>query len=115
MFRVNFDTGNITFYNPNTDAVSELKKIIDYVATMELKDHSGEPMGWAFPPLGQGKVDFAGVFAVLKEHGFAGPITIEVEGVRGQPWDEAQTKQAIAESVAFLRKLAPFREEAARE
>jgi sugar phosphate isomerase/epimerase len=106
--RVNFDTGNITYYHQHTAAVSELKKIMDYVATVELKDHSGEPMGWAFPALGQGKVDFAGILAVLKERGFAGPITIEVEGVRGKPWDEAQTKQAIAESVAFLRKLGQF-------
>jgi hypothetical protein len=46
---------------------------------------------------------------VLKDHGFSGPITIEVEGVEGQSWDEARTKQAIAESVAYLRKLAPFK------
>jgi sugar phosphate isomerase/epimerase len=107
--RVNFDTGNITYYNAGADVVAELKKIIDYVATVELKDHGGRPRTWDFPALGQGKIDFAGVLKVLKEHGYSGPITIEVEGVEGMPWDEGQTKRAIADSVAFLRKLAPFR------
>ena len=51
--RVNFDTGNITFYNKGTDAVAELKKIIDYVATVELKDHNGQYMDWNFPVLGR--------------------------------------------------------------
>jgi sugar phosphate isomerase/epimerase len=106
--RVNFDTGNITYYNRGADVVAELKKIVEYVATVELKDHGGRPMSWDFPALGQGKIDFAGVLEVLKQHGYRGPITIEVEGVEGQPWDEEKTKRAIADSVAFLRKLAPF-------
>lgn len=106
--RVNFDTGNITYYNPGADVVAELTKIADYVATVELKDHGGKAGDWDFPALGRGKIDFPGVLAVLKAHRFSGPITIEVEGIRGTPWDEAQTKQAIADSAAYLRKLAPF-------
>jgi L-ribulose-5-phosphate 3-epimerase len=106
--RVNFDTGNITYYNQGADVVAELKKIVEYVATVELKDHGGQARTWDFPALGQGKIDFAGVLDVLKAHGYAGPITIEVEGIEGKPWNEAQTEQAIADSVAFLRKLAPF-------
>jgi hypothetical protein len=31
-----------------------------------------------------------------------------MEGIEGQPWDEAQTKRAIADSLAFLRTLASF-------
>lgn len=107
--RVNFDTGNITYYNPGADAVAELRKVIDFVATVELKDHDGVPQGWNFPALGRGKVDFPGVLRVLKEHGYRGPITVEVEGVRGTSWDEAQTKQVMAESVGYLRRLGTFR------
>lgn len=106
--RVNFNTGNITYYNQGADVVTELKKIVEYVATVELKDHGGQAKTWDFPPLGQGKIDFAGVLEVLKAHDYSGPITIEVEGIEGKPWNEAETEQAIALSVAFLRKLAPF-------
>lgn len=107
--RVNFDTGNITYYNAGADAVAELEKVIDYVATVELKDHGGRPKTWDFPALGRGKVDFRGVLRVLKEHHYAGPITIEVEGVEGHPWSQDETKQAVAESVAYLRTLGTFK------
>ena len=107
--RVNFDTGNITFYNKDRNAVTELKKIIDYVATMELKDHSGQYQTWNFPTLGQGVVDFPGVLRVLKEHRFQGPITMEVEGVAGAPMSEEQTKKYVADSVRYLKSLAVFR------
>jgi len=107
--RVNFDTGNVTFYNRNADAVTELKKIIDYVATVELKDHDGKLQSWNFPTLGTGVVDFPGVLRVLKEHNYRGPFTMEVEGVSGRALDEAQTKRYVADSVAYLRSLAEFR------
>jgi sugar phosphate isomerase/epimerase len=107
--RVNFDTGNITYYNQGTDAVTELKKIIDYVATVELKDHNGQFKVWSFPVLGKGVVDFPAVLKVLEEHGFRGPITMEVEGTHGVEMDEAQTKQYIAESVGYIQSLGNFR------
>jgi sugar phosphate isomerase/epimerase len=107
--RVNFDTGNITYYNQGTDAVTELKKIIDYVATVELKDHNGQFKVWDFPVLGKGVVDFPAVLKVLAEHGFRGPITMEVEGTHGVEMDEAQTKQYIAESVGYIQSLGNFR------
>jgi len=106
--RVNFDTGNITYYNRDRNAVDELKKIIGYVATVEVKDHDGVPESWTFPPLGKGIVDFKGVFAALDAHGYAGPVTIEFEGTKGVALDEAQTKRAIAESAAYLRTLGTF-------
>jgi len=107
--RVNFDTGNITFYNKGTDAVTELKKVIDYVATVELKDHDGQYKSWNFPVLGKGVVDFPGVLRLLERHGFEGPLTIEVEGVQGVEMDESQTKSYIAQSVAYIKPLGEFK------
>jgi L-ribulose-5-phosphate 3-epimerase len=106
--RVNFDTGNITYYNKGLDAVAELKKVIDYVATVEVKDHNGRYMDWNFPVLGTGVVDFPAVLKVLEQHGFRGPITIEVEGVHGVEMDETQTKRYIADSVAYIQSLGDF-------
>jgi sugar phosphate isomerase/epimerase len=107
--RVNFDTGNITFYNKGTDAVTELKKVIDYVATVELKDHDGKYKNWNFPVLGKGVVDFPSVLRLLERQGFQGPLTIEVEGVQGVEMDESQTKSYIARSVAYIKSLGEFR------
>lgn len=107
--RVNFDTGNITYYNPGADPVAELEAIAPYVATVELKDHNRKPKAWFFPALGTGRIDFPGILGVLDAHGYDGPVTIEVEGVEGQTWDEAATRQAIAASVEYVRKLHAFR------
>lgn len=107
--RVNFDTGNIHFYNKDRDAPSELRKIIDYVATVELKDHDGKYMSWNFPALGQGVVNIPEVLRILKEHGYRGPLTMEIEGIRGVQWDEAQTKRNIADSAAHVRSLGEFK------
>ncbi len=107
--RVNFDTGNITYYNKGADAVAELKKVLPYLATVEIKDHNCQFETWNFPALGQGKVNIPGVLAVLKKHGYRGPVTIEIEGIKGQERSEAQIKQDIAESVSYLRSLEAFR------
>ena len=106
--RVNFDTGNIHYYNKGTDAPTELKKIIDYVATVELKDHNGEYETWNFPALGRGVVNIPEVVRILREHKYRGPVTIEVEGIKGVEWSEQETKEYIAESVAYVRSLGDF-------
>lgn len=107
--RVNFDTGNITFYNHGLNAVAELKKVFDLVATVEIKDHNGQFEVWNFPPMGKGVVDIPGILRVLKEHKYDGPITMEIEGVQGVERSEAQIKKDIADSVAYMRSVGSFR------
>ena len=72
--RINFDTGNISFYTDGTDAVTELKEIAQYVVSTHLKDHSGNFDEWDFPTLGTGSVDFAGVREVPYRHRFSGTM-----------------------------------------
>jgi len=107
--RVNFDTGNITYYNKGANALAELRKCMDFVGTVELKDHSGNLEEWSFPSLGKGAVDLAGVVRMLKQHGYAGPITLEIEGVKGIDMTEAETRKMIEDSVAYVRSLGQFR------
>ncbi|MCK5861413.1 MAG: sugar phosphate isomerase/epimerase, partial [Candidatus Hydrogenedentes bacterium] len=107
--RVNFDTGNITYYNEDTDAVSELKVCLDYVATVEVKDHNAVLESWFFPALGEAKVDFSAFFKVLREHGYTGPVTLEVEGIKGIEWSVADRKKALEDSVAYLRSITSFK------
>lgn len=106
--RVNFDTGNIHYYNRGTDAPTELAKIVDYVATVELKDHDGRYRTWHFPALGRGVVDFPAVLRILREHGFTGPMTLEIEGIEGVERDEAAVKRDIEVSAATIRSLGRF-------
>lgn len=107
--RINFDTGNIHYYNRGTDAPTELRKIIDYVATVEVKDHNGEFESWHFPALGRGKVNLAEVLRILREHGYAGPVTMEIEGIQGVRRNRREVEQDIADSAAYLRSLGKFK------
>jgi sugar phosphate isomerase/epimerase len=107
--RVNFDTANITYYNRGADSVAELKKVLDFLGTIEFKDHNGEFETWNFPVVGKGMIEFPAIMAILKERGYQGPVTIEFEGVKGVELTEEQTKQAITDSVAYVRTLGSFR------
>lgn len=100
---VNFDTGNIYYYNHDCDAVTELRKAIDHVAAVHLKDTDGTYHGWSFGTLGDGVVDFPTVFRLLNERGFYGPFTMELEGIGGEDLDEAGKAGRVADSVAYLR------------
>jgi sugar phosphate isomerase/epimerase len=103
--RVNFDTANVYFYNHASDAVRELRQILPHVASVHLKDTDGGFRHWYFPALGRGVVDFRGVFALLDEAGFAGPCTLEIEGIEGESATERTVCDRIAESAGYLRGL----------
>jgi inosose dehydratase len=103
--RINYDTANVYFYNRGVTAVGELGKLIDYVATVHLKDSTGKFEEWVFPTLGTGVVDFPEVFRMLNARGFAGPCTMELEGTKGVDFDEAGQLKYIADSAAYLRRI----------
>jgi sugar phosphate isomerase/epimerase len=105
--RINFDTANFYYHNdnPNITAPAELTKIIDYVASLHLKDTDGGYHSAYFPALGQGVVDFAEVFKMMNARGFTGPFTIELEGMRGVTFDEPGRLKYVADSVEYLRSL----------
>ncbi len=103
--RINFDTANVYFYNRGVTAVGELAKVIDYVASVHLKESTGKFEEWVFPVLGTGVVNFPEVFRLLSGRGFSGPFTMELEGTKGVDFDEAGQLRYIADSAAYLRGI----------
>jgi len=103
--RWNLDTANLSYYNHNIDAVEQARRGADLVASVHLKDTNGAYACWWFPALGEGVVNFAGVFEAFAERGFHGPYTLEIEGVQGETLDEAATQQRVAKSLRHLRDL----------
>jgi inosose dehydratase len=103
--RLNFDTGNIAYYNRGADPVDELRRVAPLVRNVHLKDNRGGFEDWYFPALGEGgAVDFVRVRETLDAVGFTGPYTIEIEGLGGEPepgLDERQRR--VARSVEHLR------------
>ena len=102
---VNFDTGNIAYYNEGVDPVAELEKVKHLVRNVHLKDNRGGFEDWYFPAIGDGgSIDFRRVREVLDSVGFAGPYTIEIEGVGGEPEPGLDARHdRVARSVDHLR------------
>ncbi|GIW88636.1 MAG: hypothetical protein KatS3mg108_2960 [Isosphaeraceae bacterium] len=103
--RLNFDTGNIAYYNRDADPVAELRRVAHYVANVHLKDNRGRYEDWFFPALGDGGgVDFAAVRQTLDAVGYAAAYTIEIEGIGGEPEPGLEARQdRVRRSVGYLR------------
>ncbi len=99
-FKIWYDAGNIIYYM-GKDPVEELKPIVQYVTGFCAKD-CAEPKGDVMIQFGAGKVDFAGVFKVLKSAGFNGPIMVECCAVGETPEATAANARANRE---FLEKV----------
>ena len=102
--RINFDTANIYYYNREVDGIEEMKKILDYIDGVHLKDTNGKFQAWHFPTLGKGIVNFLKVRRLLNNRGFYGPFTIENEGIKGENLTLEQTFRRMEESVNHLRE-----------
>lgn len=84
--RLNFDTGNIAYYNNGVDPCDELEEVKQFVVNVHLKDNRGRFEDWYFPEPGAGgAVDFPRVMRILDTVDFAGPYTIEIEGIADEP------------------------------
>jgi L-ribulose-5-phosphate 3-epimerase len=82
--RVNYDTANVEYYSGDR-AVDDLPKITSLLAHVHLKDTTGGKGNWDFPAIGVGTVDFDRVLSILREAGYSGPYSVEIE-FEGEPW-----------------------------
>ena len=108
--RLNFDTGNIAYYNRGVDPCDELERVKHLVRNVHVKDNRGGFEDWYFPALGDaGSVDFARVRRILDGVGYTGAYTIEIEGIGGEAEPGLEVRQErVARSVAHLRACGYF-------
>ncbi len=99
-FKIWYDAGNIIYYT-GKDPIEELKPIVQYVTGFCAKDCAA-PQSEVMIQFGAGKVDFAGVFKVMKSAGFDGPIMVECCAVADTPQATGENARANRE---FLEKV----------
>jgi L-ribulose-5-phosphate 3-epimerase len=108
--RLNFDTGNIAYYNPGLDPADELDKVKGLVRNVHVKDNRGGFEDWYFPAVGDGgSVDFRRIRSILDGVGYAGAYTIEIEGIGGEPEPGPEVRrQRVRRSVEHLASCGYF-------
>jgi L-ribulose-5-phosphate 3-epimerase len=108
--RLNFDTGNIAYYNRGLDPADELEKVKHLVRSVHLKDSRGGIEDWYFPAIGDGgAVNFARIRQIMDGVGFVGPYTIEIEGIGGEPEPGLETRHdRVTRSIQHLRSCGYF-------
>jgi len=101
----NYDTGNIYFYDDDTDPAEDIKEIADRVIHVHLKDTQGGKGQWRFCALGEGRVNFPKIIQTLEAVGYDGPYSLEVEGLEGEDLNREQHLQRILKSLEYLRQI----------
>lgn len=75
---VNYDPSHGVLYG-NTDAGWAVRQWGSQIAHVHLKDAVGTPEKFLFPLLGEGEVDWDGLFTALQEIGYGGFCSVEFE------------------------------------
>ena len=100
-FRVNFDPSHL--FVQGEDPFRLVAEQGPRIAHMHMKDGRGRFPDFAFPPLGQGGIDFPALIAKLRAAGYQGALSVEYEAnVFGFSEPEATV---LAHGVAFLKGL----------
>ncbi len=77
--RVHYDVANANLYESPTDAIREIGP---WLGCVHLSDNDGKV--WSHSPIGEGNIDFAGVFEALKDVSFSGPSFLEINVYESQ-------------------------------
>jgi len=102
--RIAYDTANCVFYG-GVQAVDDIRPVVPYLSNIHVKDTQGGKGVWDFPAVGEGTVDFAGVLKILKEEGYTGPLSVEIEfSEKGWP-PLAEVHRSMKASYQTLQKL----------
>lgn len=108
--RINFDTGNLLYYNEQIHGEVALAKVCHLVRQVRLKESQGVCGEWHCTTLGRGgAVDFLRVWQIMRACGFRGPFSIDVEALAGEADDSVDDCQRrIIESLKYLRSIGYF-------
>jgi sugar phosphate isomerase/epimerase len=102
--KINYDTANVVYYSGDS-AVEDIPKVADQIVHVHLKETTGGKGNWDFGAIGGGVVDFAAVLRLLRDAGYTGPYSVELE-FSGEPWPPLQeVNEAMRQSYEHLRSL----------
>lgn len=102
--RITYDTANCEFYG-GVKAAEDIESVLPYLRHVHVKDKAGAQDEWNFPAVGEGNVDFARVLEVLRNGGYDGSLSVEIE-FQGEPWPPVEeVHRSMKSAYDELRRL----------
>ena len=104
---VNYDTANVVFYG-GKNPIDDIKTCVQDLNYVHLKDKVGMDNSWNVPAIGKGELDLIGVMDYMKQNGYEGPFSIEIEHNEGftmrdkVPGDLEFVNQVLRDSYDYL-------------
>ena len=96
-FGVDMDPSHI--HRANENPVEAIAAVIDHVRHVHIRDCLGRQQGPGKPELqanGRGEIDLVGYIRVLHQHGYTGPLNLEIIGARAYALEQCCTMAAEA-------------------
>ena len=81
--KIAYDGGNVRYY----EGINPVEDVIPVAGQSEciiVKDHRGARANPEFPTPGDGEIDYAVLYRNARQHGFAGPLMVEVVRPEGE-------------------------------
>ena len=101
---INYDTANCVFYG-GVEACDDIRPVVPHLKHIHLKDKRGGARVWDFPAVGEGHVNFWGLFKILEQSGYTAPFSVEIE-FSGLPWPPlAEVHRSMKVSYRTLSEL----------
>lgn len=105
--RVCYDTANVVTYG-GVRPEEDILYIAEYIGYLHVKDRAIGLEGWrGKPALGQGFINFAPIFDVIRKFNYSGPFSVEIEIQPPTPFiqmDIYAVNTAHVESYKFLQQ-----------
>lgn len=98
---INYDTGNAIYWGKLSleEMLIDLKKCIDKVSYMHIKDKLGEYDEWNFPSIGRGYVPFKEIFKLLNDNI---TLCVEIEFTQSGVNDVKEVNDALLDSANYI-------------
>jgi sugar phosphate isomerase/epimerase len=87
--RINYDPGNVVYY-AGAPPEEDVRHALARLGHVHLKDKRGGKGILDFPPLGEGELDIPAMLRDIRDSGFSGPVSMEIEFTNYEwpSWDE---------------------------
>jgi L-ribulose-5-phosphate 3-epimerase len=102
--RINYDPGNVVYY-AGVSPEADLRHALGLLGHVHLKDKRGGKGVLDFPPLGDGDLDLPAMLGEIRDSGFSGPVSMEIEFTDYEYPDWSECVEAARRGKAYWDSL----------